>query len=127
MESLAAEGTRPGIWQSTTGTAPFLIVNGPVRERIGLNSKGNVLAPASGPMPPSAGQSGSARINVFGLRPHELDQATQGTPAKYTLCFAENEEESPWPPLHDEFGLAASDSAVTAMGIRPACTSRPGN
>jgi hypothetical protein len=43
-ESLAAEGYPvKGIWQSTTGTAPFLIVNGPVRERIGLNSRGNVF------------------------------------------------------------------------------------
>jgi hypothetical protein len=30
-ESLAAEGyPATGIWQSTTGTTPFLIVNGPV-------------------------------------------------------------------------------------------------
>ena len=57
-------------------------------------------------------------INAFGLRPHELDQATQGTPAKYTFCIAENEEESPWPGLHTEFGLAASDGAVTAIIIR---------
>src|SRR5215468_6519907 len=36
-DSLTIEGyaTR-GIWQSTTGTAPLLLVNGPVRERIGL-------------------------------------------------------------------------------------------
>src|SRR2546423_5861786 len=32
-----------GIWQSTTGTAPMMLVNGPIRERIGLNSKGNVF------------------------------------------------------------------------------------
>ena len=31
------------IWQSTTGTAPMLLVNGPIRERIGLNGKGNVF------------------------------------------------------------------------------------
>ncbi len=43
-ESLVEEGYAPrAIWQSTTGTAPFLIVNGPVRGRIGLNSKGNVF------------------------------------------------------------------------------------
>src|SRR5437588_262097 len=43
-DSLAAEGyaTR-GIWQSTTGTAPLLLVNGPVRDEVGLNSKGNVF------------------------------------------------------------------------------------
>jgi hypothetical protein len=33
-------------------------------------------------------------------------------------CVAENEEESPWPALHTEFGLAWEDSAVTAMVIR---------
>jgi hypothetical protein len=43
-ESLVAEGyPARAIWQSTTGTAPFLIVNGPVRTQIGLNSKGNVF------------------------------------------------------------------------------------
>ena len=57
-------------------------------------------------------------INAFGLRPHELDQATQGTPAKYTACIAENEEQSPWPALHTEAGLDTADSAVTAMVIR---------
>src|SRR5262249_31089019 len=40
------------------------------------------------------------------------------TPAKYSACIAENEEESPWPALHEEFGLTAADSAVTAMVIR---------
>ena len=85
-----------GIWQSTTGTAPLLIVNGPVRARIGLNSQGN----------------------VFGLQPHQLDQATQGTLAKYSACIAENEEESPWAPLHVEYGLDPADSAVTALVVR---------
>ena len=59
-----------------------------------------------------------AAINALGLRPHELDQATQGTPAKYTCCIGENEEESPWPPLHVDSGLAPEDSAVTAMTMR---------
>ena len=118
-ESLAAEGyPAKGIWQSTTGTAPFLIVNGPVRERIGLNSKGNVFGSGFRANATIGRAIRLGVLNVFGLRPHELDQATQGTPAKYTFCIAENEEESPWPPLHTEFGLAAPDSAVTAMVIR---------
>ncbi|MEN3608381.1 hypothetical protein AAH979_02460 [Plantactinospora sp. ZYX-F-223] len=36
-------------------------------------------------------------INASGLRPHISDQATQGTPAEYTCCIAENEEENAWP------------------------------
>jgi hypothetical protein len=118
-ESLVAEGYAPrAIWQSTTGTAPFLVVNGPVRERIGLNSQGNVFGSGFRANATIGRAIRLGAINAFGLRPHQLDQATQGTPAKYTACIAENEEQSPWPPLHAQFGLDPSDSAVTAMVIR---------
>ena len=118
-ESLTKEGyASRAIWQSTTGTAPFLIVNGPVRERIGMNSQGNVFGSGFRANATIGRAIRLTAINAFGLRPHQLDQATQGTPAKYTACIAENEEESPWPPLHVQFGLDPSDSAVTAMVIR---------
>jgi hypothetical protein len=93
-------------------------VNGPVRERIGLNSRGNVFGSGFRANATIGRAIRLGVINALGLRPHELDQATQGTPAKYTFCIAENEEESPWPGLHTEFGLTASDSAVTAIITR---------
>ena len=34
------------------------------------------------------------------------------------MCIAENEELSPWSPLHVEHGFDAGDSTVTAMIIR---------
>ncbi len=118
-EAFAAEGyVSRGIWQSTTGTAPFLVVNGPVRQRIGMNSKGNVFGSGFRANATIGRAVRLGAINALGLRPHQLDQATQGTPAKYTMCIAENEEESPWPGLHVQFGLEPSDSAVTAMIIR---------
>ena len=118
-ESLRGDGyPSTGIWQSTTGTAPFLIVNGPVRGRIGLNSSGNVFGSGFRANATIGRAIRLGAINAFGLRPHQLDQATQGTPAKYTACIAENEEESPWPPLHAQFGLDPADSAVTAMVVR---------
>jgi hypothetical protein len=118
-ESLNQEGYTPrAIWQSTTGTAPLVIVNGPVRGRIGLNGAGNVFGSGFRANATIGRAIRLGAINAFGLRPHQLDQATQGTPAKYTACIAENEEHSPWPPLHVQFGLAAADSAVTAMTIR---------
>jgi hypothetical protein len=107
-----------GIWQSTTGTAPLLIVNGPVRARIGLNCAGNVFGSGFRANATIGRAIRLTAINVFGLHPHLLDQATQGTPAKYTLCIGEWEERSPWAPLHVEHGLSAADSAVTAMVIR---------
>ncbi len=118
-EAFAREGYAPkGIWQSTTGTAPFLVVNGPVRNEIGLNSQGNVFGSGFRANATIARAIRLTAINCFGLRPHELDQATQGTPAKYTACIAENEEQSPWPAFHCDQGLNATDSAVTAMVIR---------
>ena len=109
---------RRGIWQSTTGTAPFTVVNGPIRREIGLNGAGNVFGSGFRANATIGRAIRLGLINVFGLRPHELDQATQGTPAKYTACIAENEEQSPWPALHTEHGYAAEDSVVTAFVIR---------
>jgi hypothetical protein len=118
-EALASEGyPTKGIWQSTTGTAPLLVVNGPIRHRIGLNSAGNVFGSGFRANATIGRTIRLTAINVFGLHPHLLDQATQGTPAKYSACIAENEEDSPWLPFHAEHGFDAADSAVTAIVIR---------
>jgi len=45
-----------------------------------------------------------------------MDRATQGQPAKYTFCCAENEEASPWAPLHVERGYTPDQSTVTVVG-----------
>ena len=42
--------------------------------------------------------------------------STQGQTGKLTFCIAENEAESPWPPLHVERGFAPTDSTVTVIG-----------
>jgi hypothetical protein len=118
-ESLRIEGyAGKGIWQSTTGTAPLLIVNGPVRERIGMNSQGNVFGSGFRANATIGRAIRLTALNTFGLRPRVLDQATQGTPAKYTCSIAENQEESPWSALHEEHGLSDADSAVTALTMR---------
>jgi hypothetical protein len=118
-EALANEGyPTKGIWQSTTGTAPFLVVNGPIRAALEINCRGNVFGSGFRPNATIGRAIRLTAINCFGLLPHQLDQATQGTPAKYTACIGENEEDSPWPGLHTEHGFAASDSTVTAMVVR---------
>jgi hypothetical protein len=107
-----------GIWQSTTGTAPFLVVNGPVRNELAINSQGNIFGSGFRANATIGRAIRLACINVFGLHPHKLDQATQGTPAKYTAVIGENEEQSPWPPLHTESGYDASESVVSTFVIR---------
>ena len=86
--------------------------------RSGLNSRGNVFGSGFRANATIGRAIRLALLNVFGLRPHRLDQATQATPAKYTACIAENEEQSPWAPLHAEYGFAPEDDVVTAFVIR---------
>src|SRR3954447_982679 len=118
-DALTEEGyAGKGIWQSTTGTAPLRLVSGPVRERIGLNSRGNVFGSGFRANATIGRAIRLTAINAFGLHPHQLDQATQGTPAKDSACIAENEEDSPWSPLPADFGFAAGQSTVTAMVTR---------
>lgn len=118
-ESFQKEGyATKGIWQSTTGTAPFFVVNGPVREALGVNCAGNVFGSGFRANASMGRAIRLGAINCFGLKPHELDQATQGTPAKYTACIGENEEASPWAPFHVDQGFAPDQSTVTAMICR---------
>jgi hypothetical protein len=107
-----------GGWQSTTGGGPLLVVNGPVRHELGFNMKGNVLGPGFRPNATVGRAMRLIIMNAYGIRPHELDQATQGTPGKYSLCIAENEEDSPWEPLHVELGHSPDVSTVSALHTR---------
>ena len=55
--------------------------------------------------------------NIGGGVPGEVDKATHGFPGKYTLCFGEDEEHSPWAPLHVERGFDAAQSTVTVLSV----------
>ena len=107
-----------GLLQSTTGQCQLVIVNGPARGRLGFNSAGNVFGPGFRANATVGRAIRLIVLNAFGIRPHEFDQATQGTPAKYSFCIAENEEASPWEPLHVERGHPAGESVVTTHFAR---------
>ncbi len=105
-----------GMQCSTHLSTPLVVVNGPVRTALGLNSGSNVFG---------QGNRGNATIgravkliltNIGRAIPGVTDKATLGHPGKYTYCIAENEEQSPWDPLHVERGLKREQSAVTVFG-----------
>jgi hypothetical protein len=56
--------------------------------------------------------------NGYGIRPQELEQATQGLPGRWSICLGEHEELSPWEPLSVVGGLRPGVDAVSAMLIR---------
>lgn len=106
------------IWQSTTGTAPFCVLYGPLRTRLGFNSRGNLWGSGFRANASTGRAVRLGAINGLGLKPQVFDQATQGNPAKYSCFIAENEEDSPWPSLAADNGFGAGDSVVGAAVIR---------
>jgi hypothetical protein len=109
---------RTNLMQSTTGQAEMIVVNGPVRNELGFNCSGNIFGPGDRPNATIGRALRLVIMNVLGIRPHEFDQSTQGTSAKYACCIAENEEESPWEPLHVERGFPRDASTVTVQMMR---------
>lgn len=107
---------------STGPHAPVLIVNGPIRETLGINSGVCVLGP--GAVSYANTVIGRAvrlvMMNVGHTYPAVSDMDTIGSPLKYSCCAAEREEASPWEPFHVERGFEADESTVTvefAYGI----------
>jgi hypothetical protein len=116
--------------QTTTGSAAVcMIVNGPIVERLRINYAGNALGPGVRANAALGRALALTLRNVGGAVPGELDMATLGQPGKYTFCFAENERENPWEPLHVTRGYAREDSTVTivaaagTMEVRDDCSS----
>lgn len=103
-----------GIVVTTSPPGPILIVNGPIRDRIGLHSGAGALGPGF-----RANMTIGRAVRLLTLltgqgRPGGLDRGTLGHPGKLGVCLAE--ADSPWTPLHVERGLAAETSAVTVLG-----------
>ena len=111
--ALEPKFTLHGLLCTTCFSSPIIVVNGPVTRRIGMNWGMNALG---------QGNRANATIgralnlivrNVGGGIPGGIDRATLGGPAKYTLCFAEDETDEDWTPLHVARGCPPGSSAVT--------------
>lgn len=112
----APEFNLQSIQTSTHPAAVWMILNGPVAARLGVNATFNCLG---------QGYSANATLgralrlimqNIGGAFPGDMDRSTHGQPGKYSFCCAENEAASPWPPLHVERGFSAEQSTVTVVG-----------
>ena len=100
---------------STGGSAVFMIVNGPIARELDMNCGDNLFGPG---WRANATIGRAVRLvmrNTIGTLPGVLDRSSLGHPGKYTFCIAENEAESPWPPLHVDRGFRRDQSAVTIM------------
>ena len=103
--------------QSTTHcTAPLIIVNGPGRLSCGPIASG---FGALGPGHRANASIGRAlrlcMINIGGARPGSRYGALRPS-GQISYCLAEDEEHSPFAPMHEGLGFAAEDTVVTVIG-----------
>ena len=105
-----------GIQATTNPVAVWLVLNGPISRTLNVNAAFNCIGQGRWS---NATLGRAIRLvlqNIGGALPGEMDRATQGQPGKFTFCCAENEEASPWEPLHVERGFSADQSTVTVVG-----------
>ena len=104
-----------GVLATTMSVGPVLVVNGPVAQRVGMNSGLNALGQGNRANSTIGRALQLVVRNVGGGRPGGVDRATFGSPAKVGFCFAEDEAGSPWTSLAESRGWRADQSTVTVF------------
>jgi hypothetical protein len=94
---------------SSSGIFPYILVNGPVVEQLGIAHAAQLIS--SGPNPALGRAIGLIVRNIAGFRPGASYMGTFGYPL--ALALAENGDASPWEPFHVEHGYAYDASTVT--------------
>jgi hypothetical protein len=103
--------------QATTHPCGVLMaVSGPIAKELGLNAGHNCFGPGNKANATLGRAMRLILVNVGGAIPGAGDMSTHGSPGKYSYCFAENEEASPWEPLRVALGYKLEDSTVTVIG-----------
>jgi len=89
------------------------MVNGPIRNDLQLSFGPTLLSPYKKANAAVGSAIGLIIMNIAGIKAGREDMAIFGHEGRFGMCIAENEEESPWEPLHVYYGLDKEDSAIT--------------
>jgi len=104
-----------GVSATTNAPSPLVIVNGPIRGSLEINSGAGVFG---------SGWRANATIgralrlvclNLGGARPGVVSMSTLAHPGRYSYCIGEHEEVSPWESLAVEHGFGADQSTVALL------------
>jgi hypothetical protein len=112
---LAVASTRESAFMpSTTPFAAMLLVNGPIRREIAMNSGIGAFSPIN--LANSViGRAWSLMSSCWGYnQPGKTLWSSQGNGLIFnSMCVAENEEKSVWTPFHVQKGFKADESVVS--------------
>lgn len=110
-----------GVNATTHPVAPLLVVHGRIATTAGYNGGLGAFGPGNRANATTGRALRLVLIHVAGAVPGPGDASTQGGPAKYTYCVAENVEGSPWG------GYAASVGVVAPSAVTVHCGEGPHN
>lgn len=114
--ALAASETSARGSTSSSASA-MVVVNGPIRQEIGMNCGIGALGPYNHANATIGRAYGLLSQNLQGGSvPGETFMGSLGNNYTYnSITFAENEERSPWEPLHVQRGFDPSESTVSVF------------
>jgi len=106
---------------TTNAITPFLLINGPIRKKLDINSGTSCLGPG---WRANSTIGRAVRLllnNIGGALPGVYSKATFSSPLRYSYICGENEEENRWSPFHVDRGFRKEDSAVTVFRAANYC------
>jgi hypothetical protein len=116
VQSFADPKTRFDTFEVSTGSwAPFLAINGRIRNDINVNCSSGALSPGNIANAAIGRAVGLIVKNIGGARKAVEDMGVIGNPGKYSLVIGEDEEASPWEPLSVERGFKKEDNTLTVF------------
>ena len=104
---------------TTSSAAAMVVVNGPIRNEIGMNAGLGALGPYS-QANATIGRAYSLLSQNLqgGSIPAETYMGSQGNAYNFTnVTFPENEEKSPWQPFHVTMGFKPEESVATIFYV----------
>lgn len=105
-----------GVQATTHSVAIMIVVHGAIVESADFNSGRGALGPGNRANATTGRAMRLILMSIGGAHADDGDASTQGSPAKYTYCFAENAAASPWPSFPASRGIDTT-SAVTVAGV----------
>lgn len=118
MECLLEDRLNLILLQATTSAgAPFILVNGPYADEIGLHGGMGCFGPGFRANATIGRALRLMMLNLGGGVPGVTALSGFGGPWRYSYCVAENEAESPWPSYASTRGFKPGENVVSAIPL----------
>jgi hypothetical protein len=102
--------------QSTGSASICTVVTGDIVRRLGFHTREWIFGPNGGRANATIGRAIRLILwNIGHAHPGKLVKGTMGHPASWSYCIGEEQDLTPWAPMHTDLGFDRDESAVTVL------------